>query len=116
MRQQGGISGDDDDDRTPLGRPAAPLTSLEMAPDRHPTDTQFRSQPEIRLNEHADRIRLAVNLDEARCRARSGLELKARHSGAAADTALLYRPRCGRLDRREDMLVLHMKAIDVVEK
>ncbi len=136
MRKQGRIRRHHDDDRTlidvaargrarALAGPGDPgrLGSThdragkqvrDLAPDGRARDLQPRAEAVVALHEHADRERAGIR-EHAGRGADPSLELMAHHPRAPADVALGHRPARRAIERLEDVLVLHVKAVDVVE-
>ena len=113
MREQGGIRRNHDDDRAGFLLPNGSFG--ELRPTGTPATINWVAQPVIRLNEHAHGVSPAALNHLPRRRADPSLELVADHARAAADVPFLHGPRPGTGQGREDVLRLHVKAVDVIQ-
>src|SRR3989442_1088811 len=84
--------------------------------DRCAGDAQETARAVIRLHEDADSVATEARVDLARGGPAAALEAVADHAGAAADVAFGDAARSRGVERREDVLRLHVEAVDVVEK
>ena len=118
MGKQRCVRGDDDDDRAPLAghRITGRQEIGNLLTDGDAGDRESGARAIVALHEDTDRVPPTVRGEPPRRRADPALELVADHAGPAADVAFGHGTAPRAVERRERVLLRHVKAVDVVER